>query len=174
MQQFEKIAPVVMSREEAAAAGKNTFYTGKPCKNGHIAPRYVTNAGCLMCAKRWKVAKARNPFSHDLIPWSPHKLLWRSKRLDGQALAGLDAYMQKALDTYCAHFVPPVCKACDGTHLVPVRGASPPRWEACEECAEPVPCTPLPQGELERSRFDVDEPDSTTATAGVVPVGTLE
>ena len=39
-----------MTRAEAKALGYMLYNTGKPCKNGHIANRYV-HGGCLMCKK---------------------------------------------------------------------------------------------------------------------------
>lgn len=36
---------------EAAAKGATHYFTGQPCKRGHLAPRYVVNAGCVACAK---------------------------------------------------------------------------------------------------------------------------
>ena len=36
----------------------NTYYTGKPCKHGHIARRYKTSGVCLECHKL-QVAKRR-------------------------------------------------------------------------------------------------------------------
>jgi hypothetical protein len=123
----------IISREQAAALGRKTFYTGQPCKHGHVAPRYVTNAGCLDCVSKWRKAGAKNPYSHDLVPWMDGPL-WRSKRLNDAQTKGLKEFVQRAIDAYCAHFLPPVCKACDGTHYVPVRGSIPPRWEVCEAC----------------------------------------
>lgn len=39
----------VISRDDALAAGKTRYFTGKPCKFGHIAERYVTTANCSQC-----------------------------------------------------------------------------------------------------------------------------
>lgn len=49
--QFDKI-----SRAQALAEGRKRFYTGKPCKRGHDAQRFVTTGGCVACnASRAKV-----------------------------------------------------------------------------------------------------------------------
>ena len=37
------------SRAEAIAAGHSHFFTGKPCKHGHIEIRSVKNSVCLAC-----------------------------------------------------------------------------------------------------------------------------
>ncbi len=39
----------IISRAEAQALGLNRYFTGKPCKRGHIAIRYV-HGGCIACA----------------------------------------------------------------------------------------------------------------------------
>lgn len=39
----------IISRKEALEKGLTHYFTGKPCKYGHIAPRYVTSLGCRAC-----------------------------------------------------------------------------------------------------------------------------
>lgn len=36
---------------EAAAAGEEYYFTGVPCKNGHLSKRYTINSDCMECAK---------------------------------------------------------------------------------------------------------------------------
>lgn len=127
------------TREEAAAQFRTVYFTGKPCKHGHTAPRYVTTGGCLACLTRHHVMRARNPFSHDLVPYLPSAPLWRSKRLTPDQLLQLDRYMQECATAFCAHVLPPICKVCDGTRLAinpTTKG-----WEVCEACAVPEPST---------------------------------
>jgi hypothetical protein len=38
-----------MTRSEALAAGLTVYFTGIPCKNGHLADRYVRNWTCVVC-----------------------------------------------------------------------------------------------------------------------------
>jgi len=38
-----------MTRQEALAAGLTQYFTGKPCKHGHVANRYVANWTCVVC-----------------------------------------------------------------------------------------------------------------------------
>lgn len=40
---------VVVTRQEAIAAGKPTYFTGNSCKHGHVAARYVLNWTCVDC-----------------------------------------------------------------------------------------------------------------------------
>ena len=42
-------------KNAAIAAGKDTYFTGKPCKHGHIAERHVSTNACVDCSyKRLK------------------------------------------------------------------------------------------------------------------------
>lgn len=40
---------VRLSKVEVMAAGVIAYWTGKPCKNGHLAHRYVCNSICVEC-----------------------------------------------------------------------------------------------------------------------------
>ena len=48
----------VISRTEAKAKGLRFYFTGKPCKHGHVAERQVFNATCVEC-ERAAVEKSR-------------------------------------------------------------------------------------------------------------------
>jgi len=51
----------VVSRKEAKAKGLAHYFTGRPCKRGHIAPRVVAKAACSVCLKaEYAAYKARN------------------------------------------------------------------------------------------------------------------
>lgn len=39
----------VISREEAKARGLKRYFTGEPCKRGHVAERYACSRGCVAC-----------------------------------------------------------------------------------------------------------------------------
>jgi hypothetical protein len=39
------------TRAEAKAAGSKTYFTGKPCKRGHVAPRRVSVKVCVECER---------------------------------------------------------------------------------------------------------------------------
>jgi hypothetical protein len=49
-----------MTLQEARIAGTTRYFTGKPCKYGHIAERRVLDRGCVVCAnakaKAWKIS----------------------------------------------------------------------------------------------------------------------
>jgi len=46
----ENGTPEIISRKAAKARGLRHYFTGKPCKRGHIALRYVGYAACVECA----------------------------------------------------------------------------------------------------------------------------
>jgi 5-methylcytosine-specific restriction endonuclease McrA len=43
------------SRADAKAAGETKYFTGKPCKHGHKAPRYVSSGSCEACLLLHKI-----------------------------------------------------------------------------------------------------------------------
>lgn len=124
----------ILTRQEAANRGLTRFFTGQPCKHGHIAPRFVANAGCLDCANRFIRAGRKNPFSHDLIPYAG-VTFWRSKRHTPASLERLNKYVQECIRTFDAHMFPPVCETCTGTRQVPDI-QSPTRWSRCPDCVD--------------------------------------
>lgn len=44
--------PATISRMNAYAKGLRRFYTGVPCKHGHVAERFVGNGGCTRCVNK--------------------------------------------------------------------------------------------------------------------------
>jgi hypothetical protein len=55
-------ANTIISRDEARALGLKRFFTGKPCRRGHIAERSVSGGTCRECQyayarKRWAANK---------------------------------------------------------------------------------------------------------------------
>ncbi len=49
----------IITRQQAIKEGLNKYFTGKPCKSGHISIRYVDNYSCKECRKergrKWKI-----------------------------------------------------------------------------------------------------------------------
>src|SRR5574338_906479 len=45
----------VISRKEAKKQGLTKYFTGNPCKYGHIAERFVSTSHCLVCVKTIQV-----------------------------------------------------------------------------------------------------------------------
>lgn len=60
-----------MTRKEAKAAGKRTYFSGIPCKRGHVAERRTDSGTCLIChrmgsARQWDKLKAGPP---EILAW---------------------------------------------------------------------------------------------------------
>lgn len=41
------------TRAEAIQANQPQYFTNKPCKNGHLAPRDTITFECVTCRKEW-------------------------------------------------------------------------------------------------------------------------
>lgn len=39
----------IVSRQEAKERGLTRYFTGKPCKHGHVDEKYVVNGSCVVC-----------------------------------------------------------------------------------------------------------------------------
>lgn len=51
-----------ISRGTAHGLGLKRFYTGEPCKRGHLSERWVAGGGCIQCKQEnWDRWAARNP-----------------------------------------------------------------------------------------------------------------
>jgi hypothetical protein len=44
----------VISKTDAVCQGYNKYYTGDPCKYGHLDLRYVKTGMCRTCSKKYK------------------------------------------------------------------------------------------------------------------------
>ena len=52
----------IISRKEAIEQGLKNYFTGKPCKYGHISERRTRNGSCAECEKAYKAAwRKANP-----------------------------------------------------------------------------------------------------------------
>jgi hypothetical protein len=53
------VAPDIIGRDEAKALGLKRYFTGKPCKHGHVAERYA-GGPCVECIREqrceWRAA----------------------------------------------------------------------------------------------------------------------
>ena len=43
----------IISKKDAISSGLQRYFTGKPCKNGHLAERLVSSNVCVECARDW-------------------------------------------------------------------------------------------------------------------------
>jgi hypothetical protein len=44
----------IITRKEAAQQGLSRYFTGKPCKHGHIAERQTGKGVCIACKRDWE------------------------------------------------------------------------------------------------------------------------
>ena len=53
-------SPSIIDRDKARALGLTRFFTGEPCKHGHVVERYVSSGGCVECVRghkrEWRTA----------------------------------------------------------------------------------------------------------------------
>lgn len=47
----------IVQRADAIKTGASVYYTGIPCKKGHVVQRYTTNGACLECIRLARVAE---------------------------------------------------------------------------------------------------------------------
>lgn len=51
----------LISREEAREKGLKRYYTGKPCRSGHVSERYVAGGACVECdVRNQRVSRENN------------------------------------------------------------------------------------------------------------------
>lgn len=58
----------VVSRKDAGAEGLDRYFTGKPCRNSHLAERYTESGTCVVCNVERKRKKCRPPVAMARIP----------------------------------------------------------------------------------------------------------
>jgi len=92
------MALTIITRSDARAQGLKRYFTGEPCKRGHIAERHVSNLTCMTCSvertreRQWHVANPERA-SANRERWAeanPEKVL--ASRLKRSATAEAKAY----------------------------------------------------------------------------------
>lgn len=66
-----------VTRADALAAGKTRFYTGKPCKHGHLSERTSANGGCIACNAATALSLYYNESSEDRKKRNAATKAWR-------------------------------------------------------------------------------------------------
>ena len=82
-----------MKRSEAKKKGLQKYDTGKPCKHGHVAPRYTQTGLCTECSKE-RSAKQRE----DKVAWNEYHRSYSGKNphfLKKYLLDGEEVYFEK-------------------------------------------------------------------------------
>lgn len=85
----------LISRDDAAAAGLLRYFTGVPCKRGHIAQRYVSTSSCMQCLRRTVVSKWGDNYLDPKRVEALHMVLLVPK---GKTLDELEAFMTLVTD----------------------------------------------------------------------------
>ncbi|MDN0126884.1 hypothetical protein QVO16_07905 [Yersinia massiliensis] len=49
----------IITRTDAAKVGLLKYYTGKPCRNGHLGERYTVNGSCVECNANHTIAQRK-------------------------------------------------------------------------------------------------------------------
>ena len=81
-----------MQRKEAIAAGLTKYFTGKPCKHGHIADRYTTTGTCSEC-----LDSARSGVRVAFEPATGQPTPVYSKRVSQETMDALNAWRMGAI-----------------------------------------------------------------------------
>lgn len=71
-------------RKEAAARGDKTYFTGRPCRRGHLAFRNVLSGNCLECRKIAHAIRMTNPnaLAHHRLVKRTYNKKWRDNNLE--------------------------------------------------------------------------------------------
>ena len=59
--------PRIISRAEAKALGLKHYFTGAPCRHGHVAKRQVSSRVCMECARGWRAANREKERKRDRL-----------------------------------------------------------------------------------------------------------
>lgn len=70
----------VISRKEAIEKGLRTYFTGKPCKHGHVAERYVSNGVCVECMKAHSTSDEKRKYSRQYYKDNAEQILEQQKQ----------------------------------------------------------------------------------------------
>lgn len=78
------------SVKEARAAGDKFYFTGKPCKHGHVSKRYSIDSTCVDCSEIR--GKSNNRKMYDKKHYAKNSSSWRDKQLMRTYNISLDQY----------------------------------------------------------------------------------
>ena len=53
------------ARSDAKHVGAKYYFTGRPCKRGHIAPRSTTDGVCTICKREWKQTNKEKVYKYN-------------------------------------------------------------------------------------------------------------
>lgn len=88
----------LVTRAEAKAAGEKRYFTGKPCKYGHISEYYTSICQCVACSR----AQTYEWLGANPERWDEARRQWRDGnrgRISDQAKAWKDAHPEQRRET---------------------------------------------------------------------------
>jgi len=86
--------PSIISRADAALRHAAHYFTGKPCRRGHVALRYVSTGNCAECAKA--ATKAYNDKTRGKVRPTPYtQLILQNHPDDHAALYALSDFLNQ-------------------------------------------------------------------------------
>jgi len=77
--------------KQARERGLKRYFTGKPCKHGHIAERFVSSYGCTVCAKE----HAKRYYKEDPQKALDRSRAWKAKNAEHLKKYRAEEYRQK-------------------------------------------------------------------------------
>jgi hypothetical protein len=107
------------NRDEAIASGASYYFTGQPCRKGHIAPRYTRSGACNECLHP-TLTKPRVTTDVRFIARSIPFSIDRRLALSEKYLPQLDQYLQGCIGHFVQHLettdhsFPMWCSGCQG------------------------------------------------------------
>jgi 5-methylcytosine-specific restriction endonuclease McrA len=88
----------IVTRAEAKAAGAKRYFTGKPCKRGHVSEYYTSIAQCVACSRaqtyEWLAANPER--------WDEARKQWiaaNTQRINEQGAAWREAHPEQRRET---------------------------------------------------------------------------
>lgn len=69
----------IISRSEAKARSLKYYFTGRPCKHGHIAPKFTSRGWCVECANLAMKDKGRKEYDREYYESNKDRIRERTK-----------------------------------------------------------------------------------------------
>ena len=139
-----------IARESARNAGYTHYFTGLPCKRGHVAPRQVSDCACVECSKinrreYWERHKeqererTRKWRKENRETWlASAKKHYRKRAAAGTVTAPLKIKIVASQKGVCAKCRESLVDNCEFDHVIPVASGGLTTFENIEALC--IPC----------------------------------